>query len=744
MPRPSDLRCQLAGLLLLCAASAQASEDIIANRVGFCPLPQGRKIELPENAGGPAVILADKAELGEDGSSDLRGNVRVEQNGQVIEAEQLNYNRRSGAAQVNGNVYYGSRGLTIEAGAADLDLNDERAEFRDSRYQAPQTGARGRARVMKRDSDGVVTLQGADYTTCEDSAASTPAWKLSASEITLDDRTGRGTAKGTTIRLKDIPVLYLPRFSFPIDDRRKTGFLAPIVGTSSQTGLDLGAPYYINIAPSYDATITPRYMSRRGAQLATELRYLLPRGQGSLAGEYLPDDKLTGERRYLANLRHDGLFSNQASVNLEYSRASDTNYFVDLDTTLSSAAATHLPQRGTLSWQPVNWFSAQALVSDYQTLDRTIARFDRPYARLPQVRLNASSFKTQGFSFGAETEVSLFEHDDPTRPEGTRYDLRPVAAYLRDDGGTFVRSELAVRYTQYHLDLTGTTLGRDDFNRTLPSLSLDVGQRYRRQLRSGWTQTLEPRLFYLYTPFRNQSRLPIFDSAEPDFEFAQLFVNNRYTGVDRVGDANQITLATSSRLIDPASGEVKLTVFAGEIIRFESPRVAIDDPATGAMRSTPLDANHSDFIAGFDYRLSRNWSGGLTVQVDPTDGELDRGSVRLRYRDEGGTLAAVAYRYRDDLLEQTDVSVALPLGRSWAAIGRYNYSILDSTDLEALAGLQYRSCCWAVTAAARRYVLGTLEHTEGIYLQFELTGLAKVGDDFAKLLQRDTLRSSYY
>ncbi|MCI0355418.1 MAG: LPS assembly protein LptD, partial [Acidobacteria bacterium] len=320
-----------------------------------------------------------------------------------------------------------------------------------------------------------------------------------------------------------------------------------------------------------------------------------------------------------------------------------------------------------------------------------------------------------------------------------RFDLRPAGSYVFDNGGNFVRGEVAVRHTAYRLDETASVMVPDDsIDRTLPSFTFDLGQRYQRPLQRGWIQTLEPRLFYLYTDFEDQTNIPIFDAGEPDFEFAQLFVTNRFTGVDRVGDANQLTVAATTRFIDPRDGLVRFTASLGQIRRFEEPRVVLP---TG----TPLDEDHSDIVGAIEYRFTRFWSSGLSLQYDPSEGETNRASARIRYRDDTGRLVGLAYRFRRDLLKQTDFSFAWPISNAWSTIGRYNYSLEDNTDFETLLGAEYRSCCWAVTAAARRYIRDvSLEHTTGIYLQLELTGLGRLGDDFSRLLERDTLRNAYY
>lgn len=726
-----------------CFVSPVWADEVAPNRIGSCPLPTNRSIPLPNRQDAAAHITADRAELGASGKSNMRGNVRVEQRGRAVQADELEYDRKTGDAEMTGDVRVADKNLAIQANHAQMNLNSRKGTFNDSEYQINANGGRGRAKTLISDGAGRITMQQAQYTTCNTDDGA-PAWLIGANEIQLDRVEGWGDAYNTVLYASNIPIFYLPYFSFPLDDRRKSGFLMPIIGTSGNAGFDYSQPYYWNIAPNYDATLTPRIMSRRGVQLGSNFRYLWGFGNGQIDLEYLPEDEVARRDRYFGTLRHYNRLWQRASLNIDYRQVSDVNYFADLDTSLSSSAATHLPQSASVDWQPSRWFSAQALVSDYQSLTPTLASFDRPYARLPQVKARARSPHYTGLGFDVQTEATRFIHDDLTRPEGSRYDLRPEGHYVYDNGGNFLRTGAAVRYTAYELDIKGTPLTEDNLTRTVPSFNLDVGQRYYRPLSDGWMQTFEPRAYYLYTPFRNQSKLPIFDSSEPDFEFAQLFVDNRYTGIDRIGDANQLTVAGTTRLIDGSTGMERLSFSIGEIYRFDRPRVDLFDPVTGSINSAALDNSHSDLVSALEYHFTRNWSLGVSGQIDPDNGNTGRGNVRLRYRDENGQLVGLSYRYRRNLLEQTDFTASWPLGSAWAVLGRYNYSLRDNTDLESLIGLQYRSCCWAVTTAARRYVLGTLEHTEAIYIQFELTGLARIGDDFSNLLVRDTLRNGYH
>lgn len=699
-----------------------------------CPLPKTVGIPLPADPNAPTELTADSAELGDDGTSVLRGNVRLEQAGRAMQADEIRYDRETGRAIVKGNARFRTRSLSVKAESADVQIKEERGEFFNGEFAMTESHARGSADMISSDGKGSLSLDNAEYTTC---SVQDEFWTLRARRVELDNNTGWGKAWGTQLRIKDIPVLYAPYFWFPIDDRRQTGFLPPKFGDSENTGLDISAPYYFNLAPNYDATLVSRHMSERGFQLGGEFRYLSLGGDGIIGGEYVFDDERTNDDRDLVLFRHDGHLTTNSRIRANYTRVSDNNYFQDLDTRVGANAQTHLLQGARVDWQPSRWFWGSFRVQDYQTIDNNLTVAEQPYTRLPQVRLHVISPYMIGFQFGLDTEATRFEHDDNSLVTGERYDLRPRLSWKWDNGGNYIDSEAAVRYTAYRLE--NTAAGIDDQpDRTLPSFNIEFGQRYERLLSDGRMQTLQPRVFYQYVDSENQDNLPVFDSGDPDFLFYRLFEENRYTGIDRIGDANHIAVAVTSRWLDADDGSVWLEYSLGQIYRFSDPEVFLP--------GAPVpDNSRSDLLNDIQWHITQSWTTGVSAQYDTDDNEFNRGSVRLRYHDERDRLFGVAYRFRRQLLEQTDLSFGWPLGENWRAIGRWNHSIRDDEDVETLLGLQYRSCCWSITTAFRRYLNGEIgEHNDAFYVQIDLLGLAKFGDNFDQLLDRDTLRNVSY
>lgn len=691
----------------------------------------------PPPPGAESSLTADSADISGENTAVARGDVRLERGGQALEAPVLRYERDTGRALATEGLSYSRPGLSLRANYADVLIDQRTGVFEDADFALTESGGRGHAqRIESLDGDRV-RLSEADYSTC---AGDPRAWRLTADRILLDRGSGRGEAFGTVLRIRDWPVLYSPYLNFPIDDRRHSGFLAPTLGHSGESGLELAAPYYFNLAPDRDATLTPRLLSKRGLQLAGEFRYLNPHSRGDLAAEFLPSDNVTGDDRSLFSFRHQGRLTPHWAVAADYTKVSDDEYFEDLDNTLARSAQSQLERSLQLTAaRPGVRFSA--LVQDFQTLEEDRGAFrTEPFERLPQVRLSLLS-PTHPWYAGMDSEFSGFRHDEAQ--EGQRYDLRPRFGWGTDRGGWYAEAEAAYRYTRYDLDVPAGANAVVD--RQVPTVTAETGLRFTRRLDNGWIQTLEPRAFHLYNGYEDQSTLPVFDTGVPDLHFERLFADNRFVGADRIGDANQTTLALTSRFLDPASGRTLLKLDLGRAYGFRDQRVEL--PQRSALG---YGDRHSDVIANIEAAPWAHWHAGATAAVDPDGERADRAAVRLGYRGDDATRVDLGYRfYRDfrpnetgtalETLEQTDVSTVVPLGERWKLIGRWNYSLERHQSVETLAGLAYRpSCCWAVRTAWRRY----LRNDEGDYdtaimLQFELTGLGRFGDDIESLLDRD-------
>jgi LPS-assembly protein len=667
-------------------------------------------------------ISGDLLELIDGQESEVTGNVELREQDNVLVAPRLTLNaERDGVAMPDGALFR-SPDMMVTSESARFNLVDESGTFFGTDFALSRQNSRGGAEVLNLDGTGRIKMQGGRYTSCPPEAE---AWRLDAREIDLDIDEGLGTARGAIIRLADIPVLYLPYFQFPIDDRRRTGLLFPTFGQSDNTGVDLSWPVYLNLGPNYDATVTPRLMSSRGLQLIGDGRYLFKRSRGTLRYETLPNDTgsgANGRSRDYVDGRHEGLINDRLAIDARFAEVSDQRYFEDLGGGLDLAALTHLDRSLRLNYQAPGSYTLSGLIQDYQTIALNLAPEDDPFRRLPQIRFAAlTPDDWRGVRAGLDSEYVFFSRSDSV--EGQRVDARPYLRYEADQLSRYAIAEVDWRYTVY--ELTGELAGEPDRpSRSLPTVGAETGLRFDRINESGSVQTLEPRVFYLYAPFEDQTDLPLFDSGEPDFDFTQLFARNRYTGADRVSDAHHVAVAATTRLLDPESGTVRWSASVGQIYRLRAPRVDLPD------ESELPDNGPTDFIASTDYQLSSRISAQAATQWSPDEERFERTQLGLRFR-EGLREARLAYRYRSELLEQADLAFQWPIGGGFTASHLWRYSLAEHQSIDVLAGLGYEDCCWAIRAAYRRFLTGTEgRYDSGIYFQFELKGLTRLGSGF--------------
>ncbi len=685
----------------------------------------------------PIDLAADRAHMELNGTSVLLGNVELWRDGQFLRADELYYTHPEAHIEAHGQVRFEHQGLTVTGPAAELWLDDDKARFTGPEYRYTPRHARGGASRIERESADVAVLEDATYTTCDPGDTD---WLLSAGRVTLDRETGDGTARNVVVRFKDVPILYTPWIRFPIDDRRQSGFLFPSVGTSSRSGFMLEAPYYWNIAPDRDATFTPRLLTSRGLQLQSEIRYLNPSSAGEIDLEFL-NDRNFGDERYLFAATHAGSPLPRLRTMLNFARASDDQYFEDFGNSLTVASTTHLQQRADAIYSGGFW-SALARVQGFQTMDDTIPSRAEPYEQLPQILLNGGlPDRAFGLDYGLSAEWVNFDHDE--RVNGRRFDLLLGIEWPIVGPAHFMTPALSLRHTGYSLDETDAAFSDEHITRTLPIASLDSGLIFDRPVAGGeLVQTLEPRLFYLYVPFRQQDKIPVFDTGLLDFSFAQLFRENRFSGPDRIGDANQLTLAVTSRLLTTDSGYETLSASIGQILYFDEQEVTLPNQPF-------VDDDSSDLAGELGLRLNDRWTGSTTALWDPNEDEVQRVTARLRYVGTGNRIINLAYRFRradpeipilEEDLRQTDIAFAWPLGAHWRALGRWNYDIEEGRDLEFLAGFEYDSCCWKLRVAARRFILGDeAEYNNSVEVQLVLKGLAQLGSPLGELLERGIL-----
>jgi len=679
----------------------------------------------------PVNLYADTAESVEQQVFTLRGNAVVLYGAQRLEADSITYNLNDGAVDAQGNLHYSRPGLLVNGDHARLFPDEKRGVLYDADYALPEQHGRGEADTVHLLDAHHQQLDQATYTTCPPGNAD---WLLSARQVHIDTEDGLGVAHHATMRLRDVPVLYTPYISFPIDGRRRSGLLIPKIGASQETGLDVSVPYYWNIAPNYDATLMPRVMSDRGVMMNGEFRYLHPRDEGMLRAEYLPSDsKYDDKSRSLVSFEDKGHPMPHLTTRIDASNVSDKQYFQDLGTTLVQSSQSFLKREAEATYHGNRWM-LDTRVLNYQTVDPTVAVIDRPYMELPRVRFSAAPAQSLlGVRFNVDSEVTQFEKDKSVT--GTRVDMLPQLSLPIERASWYIKPSTGLRHTFYQLN-DQPAGDPDSPQRTTAIADLDAGMFFDRAFEwgdSAYLQTLEPRLYYLYVPYKNQDDIPVFDTGDYDFNFWQLFQENRFSGPDRMGDANQLTAALSTRVLDPQSGAQRLRASLGQITYFRNLKVTLpNEPA--------VTDNTSDLIGELGVALSREWNVATELQWDPSATRTDRGDVLLQYRADKRQLVNLSYRYRRATLNQTDVSFLWPLGNAWHLVGRWNYSLDDSTTLETLAGFGYESCCWALQLVGRSYVNDVNgDRTNGVYAQVEFKGLTSTGSQVDNLLERGIL-----
>lgn len=730
--------------LILLAAIILALRPAVAARVSLteqdryalCPqepaLPTPPLAEIEDYEAGTTLMSAEEAEAHEQGISTLRGSVELARDGQALGADLLTYDQEKDVVDAQGQVTFWGKDVFWSGRHGWWHIEGDVARLEDGDYRLLKRRGHGRAGAIQNESKQHRTrLEDGDYTTCD---AGNRVWTLSAKDIELDHIEEWGRAKHAFLAVRDVPILYLPYISFPLSDKRKSGFVTPTVGVRTRTGIDISVPYYWNIAPEQDATFAPRYMGDRGEMLNGQYRYLLRSGHGQADFGYLPSDRQRqGDDRFLVALTHQQAFPEQGiNSYLTYNKVSDSQYFEDLGTSLDQASARFLERRADLSYSGGSW-SVLGRLLDYQSINPVATP---TYRRLPSIYLSRGlPTGVRNLSFQFLSESTYFDRDQGVT--GERLDVRPGLIYQLHTPGMFLIPRLSVRHTQYFLNDAGESKNP---GRSVPILSVDGGLFFERDLELGggsYLQTLEPRLFYLYLPRVDQHDLPVFDTAQYDFSYYQLFREDRFSGPDRVGDANQLSVGLSSRIMNRETGLDRLRVSVGQILYFQNREVTLPG---GTIDREPV----SDLVGEVTTRLSKALSGRVNLTWDPKNAETRKATFGVRYWPTPDTILNAEYRLRRDIVglgqtdvEQTDVSARFPLSPNWAVLGRWLFSLDTMETVEAVGGIEYDSCCWGVRAVARRYVTSaTGQFNNAFFVQLELKGLGGLGRKTASFLKK--------
>jgi LPS-assembly protein len=718
-------------LLLLFAHSAANAQRLVCE-APVSPRESADSLLSQVGAGDPDVIEFQAGEidlaLGDDPTASLSGGVLVRRGDRVVGAEDASYDPETQALLLRDGVRFEDPDSVVTGRSAEFSYSTGRIRFEGAEFQLGQSESRGYANVLEISQEGRLRLEEVGYTTCPPESTD---WIIEAGEIDLDSETGVGKARKVRLRFKGVPILYSPYLSFPLSDTRKSGVLAPEIGSTGRSGNELSVPYYWNIRENYDATITPRLLTERGLQVGTEFRYLLKNTIGQATFEYLPNDDEFDDDRQMVAFDHRTLFENGWRNQINYNEISDNQYFEDLGGSLSLSSITHLDRSMVLDYHGARW-SLLGRVQDYQTIDDAIAPTDVPYRRLPQFR--ASGYWPDSFigmNFSLDSELVYFDRD--VGVTGWRANAAPRIELPIRRQGWFVVPAVTFDHTRYELE--NTMPGQDQQpSRSLPISSIDTGIIFERPLQTeNRVQTLEPRLLYVNAPFRDQTDLPVFDTIVPDLNLVQLYRNNRFLGVDRIADLDKLSVGVTSRVLDANTGRELMSATIGQALYLSNQ--VVDLPGQ------PLaQGDSSDYIAKLSFLLYDKMNFDFGHQWSNESSGTTQSEARLQYRPQTNKILNLAYRFRRDALEQGDVSWSWPLTQTWNFVGRYNYSFRDERTLEQFYGLEYESCCWGLRLVSRRYIStrdGTTDSSIG--LQLVLKGMMSVGTAADKLLEHGIL-----
>jgi len=679
-------------------------------------------------------ISAEQVQSINHSNSEFTGNVVIERHKLRLLADIVSHNKDTQQIKLIGNVHADTESLSLSADHGWFNLKNNTGELIDSKYFVPGSQFSGKTPLFSVSDQEKTILVDTQFSSCPPER---PDWYLDMGWLELDHPSSTGTAKHAVLWVKDVPVFYLPWIQFPLGEERRSGLLMPSFGHTSTSGYEISIPWYWNIAPNHDAILTPSNISRRGQMLATNYRYLTHKSNGTLDAEYLHSDQLLDDKeRYLVSFKNNTKLNENLSLSLLLNEASDSNYLDDLSSSLSLSNTTHLERNARLSYKQSIW-SANILAQTFQTIDTSLAESSRPYRRLPQITVTAkddiAEFSDNHLSAELKSEWVDFKHEADNKPQGSRLHLNPRFSLPLQSNAWFLKPTIGLMHTQYDTtDTNGDPAQLDD--RSLSTFSLDSGLFFERSINNNaMIQTLEPRLFYLNIPYEDQSSIPLFDTSQQNFSFASLFRENRFNGTDRIGDANQVTMALSSRILDKESGHELMNINIGRIYYFDEQRVFLNTNTTNTAGNT------SDIITEFNSNID-NWRSRATIQWNTHTKKTDKRNFQLSYAASDKAVFNIGYRFFRDAddesnnIEQTDLSFAWPFAKNYSLLSRWNYSLTDKRDIETIVGLEYESCCWALRLISQRYLndttnnLNTDEYNSSIMLQFVLKNFGSISE----------------
>jgi LPS-assembly protein len=702
--------------------------------------PQLEDQTVPSGDRPATFVLGDTTTGTVDRDMAAKGSAEVRRITSVIKADALHYDEDTDMADAYGHVHVSGNGSTFVGTEAHIKVDSSEGFMTAPKYHFTATGGSGSAaRADLLDNERSV-FSSATYTACQ--CTDNPSWYIKGSEFDFDTGADEGVAHNGVLFFQGVPIFASPWLSFPLSGERRSGLLPPTFSVSSSNGFELSLPYYFNIAPNRDLTITPRIISRRGVQTQASFRYLSPTYSGSITGEFLPDDAITKTNRYAIYITHNQDFGGGFGGYVYYNRVSDNTYPEDLASSTSQFLnGTQLlyQQEAGLTYNNGPW-SVLAREQHWQTLTPSTP----PYGREPQLNVKYAKYNVGGFDYGAEMDYSRFRITADNMTEGDRVMFNPYLSYSVVGPGYFVTPKVQWHFASYNLSNLGTNSvpgQAKNFTESIPTFSFDTGLVFDRSVRifgEDYIQTLEPRLYYVYTPFRNQDQAPLFDTADSDFGLAEIFTPNTFVGNDRIADANRLTAALTTRFLNAANGDERARFVIAQQYYFTDQRVTL---FPGQSATT---ARHSDLIAGASIKLGAGFASETAFQYNADNNQLVKSSIGFGFSPETGKVVNLGYRYtranttlENQPINQLLISGQWPFSHRVSAVGRINYDLQGHRIVDGLIGMQYDADCWTLGVGVQRYANGV--NTSGfetsatrVLAQLTLKGLSSVDNGLVR------------
>ncbi|WP_432786845.1 LPS-assembly protein LptD [Oligella sp. MSHR50489EDL] len=775
-------------VLTVFAAIGQTHAQGTGLRVPMLESPMLREVNAPQD---DIITITDSETFDVTDDTNkfiLQGGAQVRRSDVILKGDRITYDRELGKMRAEGHARLYQEGNLFTGEEIEYNVDSENGEFLGPIYSFAD-GSSGKADFADMLDRNHLRLFNATFASCP---CPDPSWYLAAERVDLYDDENEGIARNAKVYVGDIPVFWSPYFTFPLRQEKKTGFLTPTFSYSSRSGADIIAPYFINLAPNYDATLTPRWLSKRGLMLGGEFRYLQPNYSGQITGAYLPKDKnFNDQKRWTYGIIHrqqlGSLLGFNFGFNFNWNKASDGNYFRDLDDLeINEADRTYLNQSATLTFSGHRFWSGFLRWDQYQGLhdlalnsesDAPGAGVYRQYERKPELLIRGARYDWGGFDVSTVNTLTRFEfpkypaylrggesawldHNGHTEPNGTRFISYSTLSYPIVRPGWYITPKVGLHFSHYETDWYKGRPGGGFFaqdnsqkrsqSRTLPIFSIDSGMTFERDTTffgKASKQTLEPRLYYLYIPFREQSGIPVYDTSVSQFGFGTAFTENRYSGGwDRINNANRLTFGLTTRWLDAHSGLERLALQVAQSFSFQPQKVTLSN-------NEQLANNRSEFLASLSARLTDKLNTEAAIQYDPYEKKIAQSSVSVRWNPKRLTSLSLSYRYqREPLLspegygysyqlsskENVIVAGQWPITEKINAVGRLDYSIKESRSTQSIAGIEYRSnCCWSARVLFQRYAVAREKTNSRVFFQLELSGLGALGSDPMKTIREN-------